>query len=223
MLGTNHEHGEAAGDETSSPSPLDLALRYIRRGWNPVPIPFKAKRPIDKGWQERVITAENAPQFFNGQAQNIGIILGPASGGLTDVDLDCPEAIAVAPDLLPETHAVFGRQSKPRSHYLYRTSLAQTAGKAALRFQDPTDNAVLVELRVGGKSGAQTVFPGSVHESGEAVIRTPADGVGRGFSGSEDADRLKGHESGRRTMAHVADHLRVSALGKQYRFGPDGT
>ena len=31
------------------------------------------------------------------------------------------------------------------------------------------------------------------------VIRTPADGVGRGFSGSEDADRLKRHESGRRT------------------------
>src|SRR3954453_6060143 len=134
MLGTNHEHGEAAGDETSSPSPLDLALRYIRRGWNPVPIPFKAKGPTDNGWQERVITAENAPQFFNGQAQKIGVILGPTSGGLTDVDLDCPEGIAVAPDLLPETHAVFGRPSKPRSHYLYKTSLARTADKATLQF-----------------------------------------------------------------------------------------
>src|SRR3954447_13250174 len=49
------------------------------------------------------------------------------------------------------------------------------------------------------------------------LIRTPADGVVRGFSGSEDADRLKGHESGRRTMAHVADHLSVSALEQQYR------
>src|SRR4051794_30100007 len=169
MLGTNHEHGEAAGDETSSPSPLDLALRYIRRGLNPVPIPFKAKGPTDKGWQERVITAENAPQFFNGQAQNIGVILGPTSGGLTDIDLDCPEAIAVAPYLLPETHAVFGRPSKPRSHYLYYTSLAETAGKATHKFQDPAGNAVLVELRVGGRSGAQTVFPGSTHPSGEVI------------------------------------------------------
>src|SRR5688500_18315099 len=44
------------------------------------------------------------------------------------------------------------------------------------------------------------------------VIRTPADGVGRGFSGSEDADRLKRHESRRRAMAHVADHLSFETL-----------
>src|SRR3954464_11006067 len=138
MLGTNREHGEPNG-ASSSPSLRDIALRYVQRGWNPTPIPFKAKGPTDKGWQERVITAENAPQFFNGQAQNIGIILGPTSGGLTDVDLDCPEAIAVALYLLPETPAVFGRQSKPRSHYLYRTSLAETAGKATVQFRDPTD------------------------------------------------------------------------------------
>src|SRR3954464_11163635 len=55
------------------------------------------------------------------------------------------------------------------------------------------------------------------------MIRTPADGVGRGFSGSEDADRLKGHESRRRTMAHVADHLSVSALEQQYRLCTDVT
>src|SRR3954453_1412998 len=190
MLGTNHEHGEAAGDETSSPSPLDLALRYIRRGLNPVPIPFKAKRPPDKGWQERVITAENAPQFFDGQTQNIGVILGPTSGGLTDVDLDCPEAIAVAPYLLPETHAVFGRQSKPRSHYLYRTSLAETAGKGTGQFRDPTDGGMLVELRVGGKSGAQTVFPGSVHESDERIA-WDKDGEPAAVSGEELQRRVR--------------------------------
>src|SRR3954470_6869842 len=131
MHGTNREHDEPNG-AGSSPSLCDIALRYVQRGWHPVPVPIRAKGPTDKGWQERVITAENAPQFFDGQAQNIGVILGPTSGGLTDVDLDCPEAIAIAPYLLPETHAVFGRQSKPRSHYLYRTSLAETAGKAAL-------------------------------------------------------------------------------------------
>src|SRR3954468_24797279 len=48
------------------------------------------------------------------------------------------------------------------------------------------------------------------------VIRTPADGVGLGFSGIEDADRLKRHESGGRAMAHVADYLSVSALEQQY-------
>src|SRR5215210_7702997 len=56
-----------------------------------------------------------------------------------------------------------------------------------------------------------------------AIIRTPADGAGRGFSGSEDADRLKRRESRRRTMAHVADHLSVSALEQQYRSCTDVT
>src|SRR3954465_12790672 len=36
-------------------------------------------------------------------------------------------------------------------------------------------------------------------------------------------DRLKGHESRRRTMAHVADHLSVSALEQQYRSCTDVT
>src|SRR3954468_15078814 len=55
------------------------------------------------------------------------------------------------------------------------------------------------------------------------LIGTPADGVGLGFSGIEDADRLKRHESRRRTMAHGADHLSVSALEQQYRSCTDVT
>src|SRR4051812_39821179 len=48
--------------------------------------------------------------------------------------------------------------------------------------------------------------------AGTSLIRTPADGVGRGFSGIGNADRLKRHESGGRTMAHVADHLSFETL-----------
>src|SRR4051812_1211946 len=47
--------------------------------------------------------------------------------------------------------------------------------------------------------------------------------VGRGFSGIGNADKLKRHESRRRTMAHVADHLSVSALEQQYRSCTDVT
>jgi Bifunctional DNA primase/polymerase, N-terminal len=149
---------------------LEIALEYIERGWNPVPIPFREKGPTGNGWQARVITADTAPQFFNGGPLNIGVILGPTSSGLTDIDLDCPEAIALAPYILPATDAVFGRQSKPASHFLYTTALAGVVNKAAQRFKDPMPNAMMVELRVGGAKGAQTVFPGSIHESGEAII-----------------------------------------------------
>src|SRR4051812_5938377 len=143
-------------------TPLDIAIRYIRRGWNPVPIPHRAKKPTDHGWQHRIIDEASAPRFFNGKAQNVGIILGPSSGGLTDVDLDCPEAVALAPYLLPETGMIFGRASNPASHYVYVTHLGETSDKAVIAFGEPKDR--LLELRVGGAKGAQTVFPGSVHE-----------------------------------------------------------
>ena len=91
-----------------------------------------------------------------------------------DVDLDCPEAIALAKALLPATQAQFGRKSKPASHYLYRCDFADVIDKAALQFKEPPSKGMLVELRVGGGgSGAQTVFPGSTHESGEAIEWVP--------------------------------------------------
>jgi AAA domain-containing protein/bifunctional DNA primase/polymerase-like protein len=151
-------------------TPLELALGYITRGWNPVPIPFRTKGPTGNGWQTRIINEETAPRYFEGNgALNVGIILGPTSSGLTDVDLDCSEAIALARYVLPPTEAKFGRASKRASHWLYITDLATTMEVAALRLTHPVSKDTLVELRVGGTSGAQTVFPGSTHGSGETI------------------------------------------------------
>src|SRR3982751_1261636 len=55
------------------------------------------------------------------------------------------------------------------------------------------------------------------------MIRTPANGVAQGFSGIRNTDRLERHESRRRTMAQVADHLSVLALEQQYRSCTDVT
>lgn len=149
---------------------LEVALAYLRRGWNPVPIVYRGKRPIGEGWQLRRITVETAPQYFNGAGYNIGLQLGAASGGLTDVDLDCAEAIAVASYVLPATKAIFGRQSKRASHRLYVTELCRETDAAAFQLRDPRTKGILVELRIGaGDKGAQTVAPPSVHESGEDV------------------------------------------------------
>jgi Bifunctional DNA primase/polymerase, N-terminal len=143
---------------------LQMALADIARGWNPVPIPQRMKGPHDDGWQTRRIEAGSAPRFFNGPLSNIGVQLGEASGGLTDVDLDFNEAIAVAPYMPPKTGAIFGRASKRNSHWLYRTTLATQADTAAVQFKDPTDKSMLIELRIGGGCrGAQTVFPESIH------------------------------------------------------------
>jgi hypothetical protein len=88
---------------------------------------------------------------------------GGRSGGLVDADLDCPEALDLAPEILPPTAAIFGRPSKPKSHWLYSVEgVAQS-----LTFKDPITGAMLVELR--GDGGRQTLFPPSRHPSGERV------------------------------------------------------
>jgi putative DNA primase/helicase len=152
---------------------LNIAHTYIARGWNPVPLPFRTKKPVDDAWQHRVIGRDNVGDYFKFEPMNIGVLLGPTSQGLTDIDLDCAEAIELASYVLPKTGAIFGRASARGSHRLYETSLAAKIDKAALRLKDPTrrgssDRAVLVELRVG--PGVQTVFPGSVHETGEDIL-----------------------------------------------------
>jgi hypothetical protein len=150
---------------------LAIALDYIGRGWNPVPVDHRSKKPsAGEGWQLRIIDANNAAQHFNGQQMNIGVMLGPSSHGLTDVDLDCDEARAVASYVLPRTDAIFGRASSRAAHRLYYTDLSVNADKAALVFNDPTTGGRVLELRIGGAKGAQTVFPGSTHkETGEPI------------------------------------------------------
>ena len=145
-------------------------LGYIRLGWSPIPIPHKSKGPLGNEWQNLRITQANARQWFNGEPQNIGVLLGKASGGLVDVDLDCAEAIGAAPFFLPRTRT-FGRASKRRSHWLYKTGMAETEDVATIKFSDTERPAkVILEIRIGGGGkAAQTVFPGSVHTSGEAV------------------------------------------------------
>jgi AAA domain/Bifunctional DNA primase/polymerase, N-terminal len=92
--------------------------------------------------------------------------MGPQSGGLCDVDLDCVEAVQLAPHFLPATGAVFGRSSRPRSHHLYKVTDPEPI--TVIEHHDE-NNGMIVELRVGAKKGAQTVFPGSQHESGEPI------------------------------------------------------
>jgi putative DNA primase/helicase len=159
----------------------DIAILCIRRGWNPVPVAFRKKRPIGEEWQKRRVAMESVAEHFSAHPMNVGVQLGANSGGLTDIDLDCLEAVAIAGYLLPKTQHIFGRKSKRQSHRFYTTSLCKTIASAVVQFKDPTSapktsdrgsenhRQMLLEVRIGGgDKGAQTLIPGSVHESGEA-------------------------------------------------------
>jgi predicted P-loop ATPase len=144
---------------------LDIALDLIARGIAPVPVKIGKKNPDIVGWPNLTITTANAEQYFDGADLNVGAIMGPKSNGLIDVDLDCPEAVALASYFLPETHSIYGRPGKRRRHYLY--TCRDPDPKASIKLLDE-NKAVIVELRMGGGGkGCQSVMPGSLHQSGE--------------------------------------------------------
>jgi hypothetical protein len=138
-----------------------LAAFYAAQGWRIVPIPHGSKNPNTKDWPNRTFEPKHI-------TQNVGVILGPVSGGLVDVDLDSTDALALAPYFLPET-LTFGRESKPASHWLFKCE----GVRADKLWFGPKDDRELIEIRAqnatGDGCGHQTVFPGSVHESGEAI------------------------------------------------------
>lgn len=148
--------------ESQNPSMLEVARNYLARDWQPVPVPYREKAPVIKGWQNLRLGEDDLGLHFNGALQNVGILLGDPSGGLVDTDLDMPEALMLAPQFLPGTSAIFGRAGKPRSHALYIVKPAPRTTK----YKAP-DGAMIVELR---STGCQTVFPTSTHPSGETIV-----------------------------------------------------
>jgi putative DNA primase/helicase len=140
---------------------LALACSYRDRGFSPIPVPLGSKNPQLPGWSKLLLTRDELPDFFSDRLSNIGVLLGDASGGVVDIDLDCEEAIELASLFLPETGMIFGRHRRPASHWIYRTT--HPGGRH--RFNDPEGNS-LVEVRA---NGCMTIFPRSIHPEGDEV------------------------------------------------------
>ena len=144
------------------------AEMYLGQGWQPLALRPSSKKPFTNEWSARRLVSKDLPEEFSNRKSNLGIMLGSASAGLFDVDVDSAEALALANTFLPETGAVFGRKSKPRSHHFYRCS---GADQRTRQFRDPTigkddSKAMLIELRGGG---GQTMAPPSIHPDGEPL------------------------------------------------------
>src|SRR5687767_12222882 len=117
-------------------SALEIVSAYHRAGWALVALHgapggvctcrrtdcdgnSRGKHPrAGEGWPSVRYAEADLADVVRG---NVGLILGPASGGLADVDLDCDEAITLAPAVLPPRALRFGRPSKPRSHWIIRS------------------------------------------------------------------------------------------------------
>lgn len=158
---------------------LKAALDYMAQGFCPVVIPPRAKAPEGKAWPDiaQRVTSQDAHYYFKPD-NNIGLLLG--YGGIFDIDCDCPEARTAAELVLIrannlDTGFVFGRESTPRAHYVYKS---QGAVPSTKRYEDPAvtdeEKATIVEFRGctnDGSFGLQTVVPPSTHRDTSETIR----------------------------------------------------
>ena len=128
------------------------AADYISRGWAVVPLAPGSKICKDTGWTNLIF----APSDFKPK-DNLGI---RSVDGLVVIDIDCPEAVAVADAFLPPTGAIYGRTSKPRSKRLYTATFPKT-----LAFKDLDAGTTLIELR----AEHQDMAPPSTHPDGEVL------------------------------------------------------
>lgn len=136
------------------------------RGWALIPVPYQQKRPVRKDWQHLHLEEAELAHAFPSPS-NVGVLLGESSGGLVDVDLDCPETRLLADRFLPATGCRFGRESSPDAHRFYCVSDPISTSRCSDPVVLPSrERGMLVELR---SSGAQTLVPPSVHPSGEPI------------------------------------------------------
>lgn len=143
----------------------EIRKQYQNKGWQIFPLVGKTPRK-NVSWTKQF----NGDWFEN---DNIGVALGSKSQGLVDVDLDWEEAIITASKILgSKSTLVFGRQSKRYSHYLFRCDETKRVTfqlpESFLKMNVPDEHCLMVaEIR---GNGCYTMFPGSVHPSGEKVI-----------------------------------------------------
>ena len=149
------------------PTCLDAARLVMSKGMRPVPLMAGTKRPILENWPSYVAEPWTLEKDFTDD-KNIGVILGE----FADIDLDSPEAIALAPVFLPPTLLKHGRGRAPLSHWWYK--LDARDWPKTVQFRD--EKGMLVEFRC---SGGQTMIPWSRHPDTNEIVEwaVPEPGV----------------------------------------------
>ena len=130
--------------QTSTSERREIAREYIENGWTPIPVPPGTKEPVLKDWPNKKITVDDVPKYWT-NGQNIGVITGEASGWLVVFDLDQPEAMLVAPHILPETRTS-GRKSEKDSHYLFNATSPVKSRRFDIDMPDDEEEYPMLEL-----------------------------------------------------------------------------
>ena len=162
-------------------TPRKAALAYHAAGFDPLRLVSGRKSPPSGGHPpERLADADAVQEAFE-ERSNVAVRLGAlglaghdaGAGGtsrLVDVDLDWPEAAALASRFLPGTGFRFGRGGSPDSHYLYVVAGRDAVAAAAAAFTIPDGcdlpgdgHANPLELRALANNACYVRVPPSTH------------------------------------------------------------
>jgi hypothetical protein len=159
---------------------LNDALAYHAEGLTPLPVKCGRKEPAISNWQIETLSPDKYREYWSGEKPcGVAIALGARSKGLIDLDLDWPEARQLADSLhfIFGAFTAFGRKSTPRAHHICYCSDALDIDKCkTIAFAIPGPVAKKLGLTEGEHAanvlevrgnGGYTVFPPSIHVSGE--------------------------------------------------------
>lgn len=130
----------------------DAAYRWRDEGYLPIPLRLKDNGdlvPAIKWGDVKSVSDADIESWFGPECVGIAIKAGATFGGLIDIDLDCPEAVQLAPRFLPQTQCVFGRPGNPASHYLYHVDHPDSIKKTT--FHNPGGGKPIVEILADGQ------------------------------------------------------------------------
>jgi hypothetical protein len=124
------------------------------------------EEPIPSNWQKLYLQLKDIDQWFPpDENRNVGIKLGDFLEPIVVVDIVDKDALPFAASYLPQT-MVFGRASRRKSHWVYRTPQAEYKCDVVQPRNFFACGGII--LKVLGE-GQLAVFPDSMHESGEML------------------------------------------------------
>lgn len=134
---------------------LTIAQEMRGRGFSPVRVEPRGKKPMEPAWQTIVYSETDLPRAFAGN-ENVGILLGVHSDGTVDLDVDHGRGGALLDAIgCPKTLAYHHAR---RPHLLFRCEPPPKTTK----FEGSRNGKKLTFIEVRS-TGTQSVAPGSIH------------------------------------------------------------
>ena len=186
----------------SSPEVMETVNFLRSQGLMPLPIKRNSKVTYLKDYTDENFTSPY--EHWEKYDLGVGVVLSERYK-LVDIDLDEPGISKLAENHLPKNGWIFGRNGKPRSHFMFLVSGdAQKAhifrdrdpkGKAFMDTEkvnhvssEPKERKTILEYRA---HGSQTVMPGTIHEKTGELIQWSSGHQPKGLPAEVDAEDLR--------------------------------